>query len=287
MPPSMLRHLHLKASRMKRTAFFISDGTGITAETLGQSLLSQFENVEFTKLLRPYVDTVEKARDMVQQINAAAERDGIRPIIFDTVVNSDIRNELAASNGYLIDIFSTFLAPLEQEIGDGSSYSVGKSHSIKHSGLYKDRIDAVHYAMDNDDGARTEHYDRADIILVGVSRCGKTPTSLYLALQSGIRAANYPLTEEDMERLQLPAPLKAHKHKLFGLTIDPDRLTSIRHERRPNSRYASFGQCEFEVREVESLFRRENIPFVNTTTFSIEEISAKILVEMGIERRLK
>ena len=272
---------------MKRTAFFISDGTGITAETLGQSLLSQFENIEFTKLLRPYVDTVEKARDMVQQINAAAERDGIRPIIFDTVVNSDIRNELANSNGYLIDIFSTFLAPLEQEIGDGSSYSVGKSHSIQHSGRYKDRIDAVHYAMDNDDGARTEHYDRADIILVGVSRCGKTPTSLYLALQSGIRAANYPLTEEDMERLQLPSALKPHKQKLFGLTIDPDRLTSIRHERRPNSRYASFAQCEFEVREVESLFRRENIPFVNTTTFSIEEISAKILVEMGIERRLK
>ncbi|MBL4832855.1 MAG: kinase/pyrophosphorylase [Pseudomonas sp.] len=272
---------------MKRTAFFISDGTGITAETLGQSLLSQFENIEFTKLLRPYVDTVEKARDMVQQINAAAERDGIRPIIFDTVVNSDIRNELANSNGYLIDIFSTFLAPLEQEIGDGSSYSVGKSHSIQHSGLYKDRIDAVHYAMDNDDGARTEHYDRADIILVGVSRCGKTPTSLYLALQSGIRAANYPLTEEDMERLQLPPALKSHKQKLFGLTIDADRLTSIRHERRPNSRYASFAQCEFEVREVESLFRRENIPFVNTTTFSIEEISAKILVEMGIERRLK
>ena len=272
---------------MKRTAFFISDGTGITAETLGQSLLSQFENVQFTKLLRPYVDTVEKARDMVQQINAAAERDGVRPIIFDTVVNSDIREVLAESNGYTLDIFATFLAPLEQELGHGSSYSVGKSHSIQHNGHYKDRIDAVHYAMDNDDGARTHHYKDADIILIGVSRCGKTPTCLYMALQYGIRAANYPLTEDDMERLQLPASLRPFKDKLFGLTIEPDRLASIRNERRPNSRYASFSQCEFEVREVENLFRKENISFINSTHFSVEEISAKILVEKGIERRLK
>ncbi|AQZ95819.1 pyruvate, water dikinase regulatory protein [Halopseudomonas phragmitis] len=272
---------------MKRTAFFISDGTGITAETLGQSLLTQFENIQFTKRLRPYVDTIEKARNMVQQINAAAEQDGARPIIFDTVVNKEIREELAKANAFMIDIFSSFLAPLEQELGDGSSYSVGKSHSIQHNAHYKDRIDAVHFAMDNDDGARTHYYNEADIILVGVSRCGKTPSCLYMALQYGIRAANYPLTEDDMERLQLPAALKQHKHKLFGLTIDPDRLASIRNERRPNSRYASFAQCEFEVREVENLFRRENIDFINSTHFSVEEISAKILVQMGIERRLK
>lgn len=272
---------------MKRTAFFISDGTGITAETLGQSLLAQFENIQFSKLLRPYVDTVEKARDMVQQINAAAEKDAARPIIFDTVVNDEIRRELAKSQGYMIDIFSTFLAPLEQELGDGSSYSVGKTHSIQHNTHYKDRIDAVHYAMDNDDGARTHHYAQADIILVGVSSCGKTPSCLYMALQYGIRAANYPLTEDDMERLQLPKALKEHKHKLFGLTIDPDRLQGIRNERRPNSRYSSFAQCEFEVREVENLFRKENIPYINSTHFSVEEISAKILMQMGIERRLK
>ena len=272
---------------MKRTAFFISDGTGITAETLGQSLLAQFENIQFSKLLRPYVDTVEKARDMVQQINAAAEKDAARPIIFDTVVNDEIRRELAKSQGYMIDIFSTFLAPLEQELGDGSSYSVGKTHSIQHNTHYKDRIDAVHYAMDNDDGARTHRYAQADIILVGVSRCGKTPSCLYMALQYGIRAANYPLTEDDMERLQLPKALKEHKHKLFGLTIDPDRLQGIRNERRPNSRYSSFAQCEFEVREVENLFRKENIPYINSTHFSVEEISAKILMQMGIERRLK
>jgi [pyruvate, water dikinase]-phosphate phosphotransferase / [pyruvate, water dikinase] kinase len=162
---------------MKRTAFFISDGTGITAETLGQSLLAQFENIQFIKLLRPYVDTVEKARDMVQQINAAAEKDAARPIIFDTVVNNEIRQELAKSSGYMIDIFSTFLAPLEQELGDGSSYSVGKTHSIQHNTHYKDRIDAVHYAMDNDDGARTHHYAQADIIRSAYRAAEKRPAA--------------------------------------------------------------------------------------------------------------
>ena len=272
---------------MKRTAFFISDGTGITAETLGHSLLAQFENITFTKLTRPYIDTADKARAVVQQINLAADKDGARPIIFDTIVNQDIRDILAESNGYMIDIFQHFLSPLEQELTSHSSYSVGKSHSIAHNSNYMERIEAVNFALDNDDGGRTHHYDKADLILVGVSRCGKTPTCLYMAMQYGIRAANYPLTEEDMESLQLPKALKNYQHKLFGLTIDPDRLASIRHERKPNSRYASFAQCEFEVREVENLFRRENIPNLNTTHFSVEEISAKILVEKGVERRLK
>ncbi len=264
---------------MKRSAFFISDGTGITAETLGQSLLAQFENITFAKSTQPYIDSVDKARAMVQKINSAAERDGFRPIIFDTIVNQDIREILATSNGFMIDIFSTFLAPLEQELSEHSSYSVGKSHSIGGNSNYMERIEAVNFALDNDDGARTHYYDKADLILVGVSRCGKTPTCLYMAMQFGIRAANYPLTEEDMERLQLPTALRAHQHKLF--------LTAIRNERKPNSRYSSYAQCEFEVREVENLFRRENIPHINSTHFSVEEISAKILVEKGVERRFK
>ena len=167
---------------MKRTAFFISDGTGITAETLGQSLLAQFESIPFSKFTRPYIDSPEKARNMVQQINAAAERDGMRPIIFDTIVNQDIREILATSNGFMIDIFSTFLAPLEQELTAHSSYSVGKSHSIGGNSNYMERIEAVNFALDNDDGARTHYYDKADLILVGVSRCGKTPTRIRSAL---------------------------------------------------------------------------------------------------------
>jgi len=272
---------------MQRSAFFISDGTGITAEALGQSLLAQFANIQFKKLTVPYIDNEEKARTMVQQINRAAEQDGARPIIFDTVVNGHIREILAQSKGFMVDIFSTFLAPLEQELKAHSSYSVGTSHAIDSNNNYMERMAAVNFALDNDDGARTRYYDRADLILIGVSRSGKTPTCLYLAMQYGIRAANYPLTEEDMEQPKLPAALKFYRHKLFGLTIDPERLSSIRNERRANSHYASIGQCEFEVREVEKLLRRENIPFINSTHFSVEEISARILLEQGIERRLK
>lgn len=273
---------------MKRTALFISDGTGITAETLGQSLLAQFDGIEFKYMSRPYVDTAEKARAIVEEIKAIAATDAGRPIVVDTVINAEIRDILSEADAFRVDIFASYLSPLEKELNTRSSYSVGKAHSIAGSRNYMERIDAVHYALDNDDGGRTRHYDSADIILVGVSRCGKTPTCLYMAMQYGIRAANYPLTEDDMDNmLQLPRSLQEHKSKLFGLTIDVDRLSAIRNERKPNSRYCSFAQCEFEVREVENLFTRENIPFINTTHFSVEEISAKILVEKSLERRFK
>ena len=272
---------------MKRIALFVSDGTGITAETLGQRLLAQFDGIEFQYITRPYIDTEEKAHALVTEINAMAAESG-RPIVVDTLIDTKIRDILEAADAFRVDIFASYLAPLEEELATRSSYSVGKSHSIAHNRNYMERIDAVHYALDNDDGGRTRHYDSADIILVGVSRCGKTPTCLYMAMQYGIRAANYPLTEDDMDNmLQLPKSLQEHRDKLFGLTIDVDRLAAIRNERKPNSRYSSFAQCEFEVREVENLFTRENIKFINTTHFSVEEISAKILVDKGIERRFK
>ncbi|MDY6890470.1 MAG: pyruvate, water dikinase regulatory protein [Pseudomonadota bacterium] len=271
---------------MKRTAFFISDGTGITAETLGNSLLSQFEAIRFEKITLPYVDTIEKARAVVERINRQAQEDGKAPIVLDTIVDDEIRALLASCNGFKIDVFSTFLKPLEAELETHSSYTVGKSHAINELERYKDRIDAVNFALDNDDGARTRQYDKADIILVGVSRCGKTPTCLYMALQFGIRAANYPLTEEDMELSHLPRCLQPHRQKLYGLTIDPFQLAAIRHERRANSRYASLDQCEFEIRCVERLFRKENIACINTTNFSIEEIATRIINDSGLKRRI-
>ena len=271
---------------MNRTAFFISDGTGITAEALGHSLLIQFENIEFEQVTLPYIDSEEKAQEAVERINRAAEVDGARPIIFDTIVDRRIRKILYTANGFIMDIFSTFLEPLEGELGEASSYSVGKSHSITKDDRYKRRIDAMHFALDNDDGARTRNYEAADIILVGVSRCGKTPTCIYLALQFGIRAANYPITDDDLEDMQLPKVLRPHKGKLFGLTIEVDRLVAIREERRANSRYASHKQCQMEVEAVESLFRQLNIPFLNTTHFSVEEISTRILQITGLERHL-
>lgn len=270
---------------MKRQAFFISDGTGITAETLGHSLLSQFESIEFEKTTLPYVDSVEKAQEIVERLNTLEETTGQKPIVFDTIVNQEIRTLLSKANTFKVDIFATFLSPLEKELEIGSSYSVGKSHKGGDSESYMARIDAVNFALDNDDGSKIKHYDQADIILVGVSRSGKTPTCLYLALQFGIKAANYPLTEEDLGNLQLPNAIKPFKKKLFGLTIDPERLAAIRNERKANSRYASLNQCYYEIEEVEMLYQQEQIEFLSTTDLSVEEISTRIMLHAELVRK--
>ncbi|MGB0468258.1 MAG: posphoenolpyruvate synthetase regulatory kinase/phosphorylase PpsR [Pontibacterium sp.] len=271
---------------MKRTAFFISDGTGITAEALGNSLLAQFEAITFEKVTLPYIDNMEKAQAAVKKINAACVNDDERPIIFDTIVNKDIRSIISHCDGFKIDVFSAFLSPLENELKTRSSYSVGGSHAIGEGNRYKARIESVNYAIDNDDGGRIQQYDKADIILLGVSRSGKTPTCLYMAMQFGIRAANYPLTEEDLLHHKLPELLEKYRHKLYGLTIEPFQLSAIRQERRPNSRYASLDQCDMEVRTVEKIFRQDHIRMINTTTFSIEEIATRIMADAGLQRRI-
>lgn len=270
---------------LKRTVFFVSDGTGITAETLGRSLLAQFESMTFEEVTVPFVDTLEKAAHLVREINKVAEIEGSRPIIIDTIVDKSIRSEIAQANGYMMDVFETFVDRLQDELCSKPVNAVGKSHSITNNATYNVRIDAVHFALDNDDGAKTRHYDKADLILVGVSRSGKTPTSLYMALQFGIFVANYPLTEDDFDDLRLPASLREHKRKIFGLTIDPERLSAIRNERRANSTYASLNQCQMETRAVEAMFNREGVPYIQTTHLSIEEISTRIMAQVGIKRR--
>jgi regulator of PEP synthase PpsR (kinase-PPPase family) len=266
---------------MIRSVFFISDSTGITAETLGQSLLSHFNHIEFKKRVYSYIDDENKAWDVVDKINQAADADGAQPIVFDTVVNRDIGNIIGNSQGFLIDIISMFLQPMEKALGSPSNYDVGRPQHADEDKSYKDRIDAVQYALSNDDGAKIDHYDEADLILIGVSRCGKTPTCLYLALQNGIYAANYPLTDDDMDGSGIPRALKPFQNKLFGLIIDPQRLSEIRQERRSNSRYASIMQCEDEVRQAQGLFKRFNIPYLDTTRMSIEEIATRIMMVTG------
>jgi len=252
----------------------------------GQSLLSQFDSLEFEETTLPFVDTEAKAKDACALIDRAIEESKDRPIVFDTIVTPEISQIIKNSGAMVLDFFHTFIGPLEAELKSSSNFRVGKTHSLGDGEAYDSRIEAVNFALNNDDGITTRHYDKADVILVGVSRCGKTPTSLYMAMQFGIKAANYPFTEDDMEKLRLPLELKKYQRKIFGLTINPQRLHEIRTERRANSRYASLKQCKFEVREVESLYRREKIESLNTTTRSVEELATKILAATGIKRRV-
>lgn len=271
----------------RRTVFFVSDQTGVTAETLGRSLLTQFEAHEFDQVTLPFIDTVDKADEVVKRINAVAAEQGSRPLVFSTLVQDELRERFIRVSGLFLDFFEAFLAPLERELQTKSSHTIGRAHGMKDAGAYDRRIDATNFALRNDDGARTADYEAADVILIGVSRTGKTPTCLYLALAYGVFAANYPLSEDELESGNLPRVLEPFRGKLYGLTISPDRLQQIRRERRPVGRYASAEQVRFELRSAEGLFRRYQVPFVDTTSFSIEEIASTILSGTGIERRTR
>ena len=268
-----------------RTVFFVSDGTGITAEMLGHSLLTQFEGIEFTQVVVPFVDTAEKAQECLARIEEVKARSQARPIVFCTLIDESVRSMLRRADALVLDFFEGFINPLEVEFRTRSSHAVGRSHSVAHNKEYQDRIEAVNYALAHDDGLGSRELARADVILVGVSRSGKTPTCLYMAMQFGIKAANYPLTPNDFERAELPGAVAPLVGKLFGLTITPERLSEIRHERRPDSRYARLENCRYEVEEAEKLMRRYGIEWLNSTTRSIEEIATKVLQAVKLERR--
>lgn len=270
---------------MQRTVFFISDGTAITAETLGHSLITQFHGVPIKQRRIPFVDDEEKARAAVAEINSAAVEDGALPLVFNTIVDQNLGQLLNDSEGVVIDLFATFLPTLEAALGTKHEPTIGKAHGMNDVERYESRMEATNYALNHDDGVTTRFED-ADLILVGVSRSGKTPTCLYMALHFGVKAANYPLTDDDLGQHRLPAFLRQQKHKLVGLTIDPDRLSQIRETRRPGSRYASLKQCRFEVDAAESLLRLEGVPMFKTTHSSIEEIASRILVQLGLQREM-
>jgi regulator of PEP synthase PpsR (kinase-PPPase family) len=270
----------------KRTAFFVSDRTGITAEMLGHSLLTQFESVRFQEVTLPFVDTVEKALEVVTLINQAANSEGTRPIVISTLVNAEIAAMVGSATCLFLDCFEIFIAPLEKELGITASHAVGRSHSVNDIVNYYHRIDSVNYALSHDDGVSSRDLSEADIILVGVSRCGKTPTCLYLAMQFGIRAANYPLVPEDFSSMELPSQLRALRGRLYGLTIKPERLQQIRTERRPGSKYATLANCEFEIREAESLMRQDGIPYLDATSKSVEELATTIVHQAKLVRRV-
>ena len=276
-----------KVNVTRRTVFFVSDQTGVTAETMGHSLLTQFPGNDFHPVTLPFISTVEAAEAARERIVEARRTEGVRPIVFSTLVLDDLRDIVKAADAVFLDFFDAFITPLEAELNVKSSHAAGRAHGMADLAAYTARINATNFALANDDGSKTREYDRADVILIGVSRSGKTPTCIYMALQYGVFAANYPLTDDDLESGRLPAALVPFAKKLHGLTIRPDRLQQIRHERRPESRYASASQVAYEVRTAEALFDRLGIPFIDTTDCSIEEIGSRILQKTGIERRVR
>ena len=270
---------------MRRTIFYVSDGTGITAETIGHSVLTQFDDIEFDTYRLPFVDDHDKAVAAAERIRDQIQADGIRPIVVNTVVDPALSQILAGSGALMLDVFAPFITPLEQELGIKRKPSVGKAHGLVNFAEYESRINATNYALMHDDGVDVNYSD-AEVVLVGVSRSGKTPTCLYMALHYGVRAANYPLTDEDLERLEIPPRLKPYRDRLFGLTIDAGRLTQVREARRPGSRYATLPQCNWELAQADKLFQREAIPVLNTTHTSIEEIASKILQSLGLNKHM-
>ena len=267
-----------------RTVFFVSDSTGITAETFGNSILNQFA-AKPRHVRRPFIDSADKAYQVVREINHTGELEGCRPVVFITMVDADVLAIIKDQcKALVLDLFNTFIEPLEAEFGITSNHRVGRYPDAAKSQEYSDRIEAINFSLAHDDGQSSKNLAEADVILVGVSRSGKTPTSLYLAMQHGIKAANYPLIPEDFERSHLPGSLNPFKRKCFGLTIAADRLHQIRQERRPDSKYASMENCRYEVGQAESMMRREGIAWLSSTHKSIEEIATTILRDLRPDR---
>jgi regulator of PEP synthase PpsR (kinase-PPPase family) len=272
-------------STQTRIVFIVSDGTGITAENFSQSILAQFE-ATFKHIRVPFVDSTEKAHDAVSSINQVSTKYGVQPIVFTTLVNPELNAIVSKANGLILDMFQTFVAPLEHALGIKSTHAMNRLHHNADTEAYKNRIEAINYSLAHDDGQSNKNLAEADVILVGISRVGKTPTSLYLAMQYGMKAANYPLIPEDFERGQLPKDLMPYRQKIFGLMIDAERLSEIRNERRPGSNYAKLENCRYEINEATAMMKKESIPWVVTTSKSIEEIATTILQSMKSDKTI-
>jgi regulator of PEP synthase PpsR (kinase-PPPase family) len=270
---------------MRRTVFFISDSTGITAETIGHSILAQFEGIEFDSHRLPFVDDADKARAAALRIKTVYAQSGQKPIVVNTMAERALCDIVAESGALMMDVFAPFIGTLEEELGAKRSGAVNRSHGMIDFVKYEARINATNYTLAHDDGLNVDYSD-ADVVLIGVSRSGKTPTCLYMALQNGVRAANYPQTEDDLDKLELPARLRPYPDPLYGLSNDAPNLAPISNQRRPNSRYAALEQARRELELADRMFRRENISSINTTHTSIEEIASKILDKLGIEKHL-
>lgn len=263
-----------------RQVFFVSDHTGVTAEVLGHSLLARFDHLDIETATRPFINNAERATELLAEFGRLSRP----PIVFSTITDPSVRSILSPGADTHLDLFEPFMTQLESSLGQRAESRIGAAHGIRDLGRYQARIDAVEFALTTDDGSNTKRYGSSEVIMVGVSRVGKSPTCLYLAMQYGVRASNFPLAEDDFERSSLPDPLAPYRLKLFGLTIDPRRLHELRTKRSPGTGYASLERCEYEVSRSEQLLRRNNVPFIEVTNVSVEELASQVLLRADLAR---
>jgi regulator of PEP synthase PpsR (kinase-PPPase family) len=257
--------------------FFLSDSTGISAETMGNALLIQFPDLRFERTLIPFISSVEEARDVVSRLDRALEESPRAPLVFTTTANDDVRRELHRTRCHVIDFFDLHMRPVEQILQTRAARMPARLHGVGDIQRYNSRMQAIEYTIEHDDGQSVRSLEKAEVILVAPSRCGKTPTSMYLALQHGLFVANYPIVEEDLDITELPKPVRHLRERCFGLITSPQRLAAVRQQRRPDSRYSSLEQCTIELRRTAAMFERHRLPVIDSSTKSVEEISTLIL----------
>jgi [pyruvate, water dikinase]-phosphate phosphotransferase / [pyruvate, water dikinase] kinase len=265
--------------------FFLSDSTGISAETMGNALLIQFPELRFERTVIPFISSVEEARRVVARLDAALDESARTPLVFTTAASDEVRLELSKSRCPMIDFFDLHMAKVESILDTRGVRLAARLHGVGDIKRYNSRMQAIEYTIEHDDGQSVRGLEKASVVLVAPSRCGKTPTAMYLALQHGLFVANYPIVEEDLDTHELPRPVRDLRDRCFGLMTTPARLSAVRQERRPNSQYASLEQCTFELRRTEAIFKAHDLPVVDTSTKSVEEISTIILQTLKAPRK--
>jgi [pyruvate, water dikinase]-phosphate phosphotransferase / [pyruvate, water dikinase] kinase len=264
--------------------FFLSDSTGISAETMGNALLIQFPQLRFERRLIPFISTPDEARRVVEVLDRAAEGP-VTPIAFTTAATDEIREVLHTTKCPMIDFFELHIARVEAVFGVPAARVAAQLHGVGDVQRYNARMAAIEYSIEHDDGQSLRALDKAEVVLIAPSRCGKTPTTMYLALQHGLFVANYPLVEEDLETTELPRPIRDLRDRVVGLVATPGRLSEVRQQRRPNSRYASLEQCTYELRRAEAMYAANRLPVINSTTKSVEEMSTLIVQTLQAAHR--
>ncbi len=265
-----------------KDVYYISDSTGILATNLGQALLCQFPEINFHEEHLPFIRTVEEARQALAYILESSG--GRRPIVFSTIMDREIMAVFDVPEVEFFDAYELFLSRLEECLEARALRVPGFSRQADNVTMAR-RVEAIHFTLDHDDGVRPSEYDQAQVILLGVSRTGKTPASVYLATQLGLKVANFPLTGDTLARGQLPEGVLGNLRRAVGLTTRPEVLQQVRRKRYPDSRYASLTTCIDEIEQAKRVFARYRLPVVDTAGKSIEEIATQVLQELGISKK--